>query len=60
VALQWRKQEKLRKLNKDFKIVNLTADPCKDEQDAAVAELANGCSEREAFYFGAKKLGVNA
>jgi hypothetical protein len=26
-----------------------------------VAErLANGCSEREAFYFGAKKLGVNA
>jgi hypothetical protein len=37
--------------------MNLTADPCK-EQDAAVAEcLANGCSEREAFYFGAKAWG---
>ena len=44
---------------KDFKIENnVTADPCKDEQDAAVAEcLANGCSGREAFYFGAKAWG---
>lgn len=40
---------------KDFKIENnVIADPCKDEQDAAVAEcLANGCSKDEAFYFGA-------
>ena len=39
----------------DFKIENnLIADPFKDEQDAAVAEcLANGCSNDEAFYFGA-------
>ena len=40
---------------KDLKIENnVIADPCKDEQDAAVSEcLANGCSKDEAFYFGA-------
>ena len=40
---------------KDLKIENnVIADPCKDEQDAAVTEcLANGCSKDEAFYFGA-------
>lgn len=37
---------------------NVIADPCKDEQDAAVAEcLANGCNEKEAFYFGAVAWG---
>jgi hypothetical protein len=36
----------------------LDADPCKDEQDAAVQEcLANGCTKDEAFYFGAVAWG---
>ncbi|MGL2987423.1 hypothetical protein ACSVH5_07500 [Flavobacterium sp. RSSA_27] len=33
-------------------------DPCKDDQDAAVAECkANGCSDSEAFWFGLKAWG---
>lgn len=40
---------------KDYKIEkNVIADPCKDEQDAAVAQcLANGFTKDDAFYFGA-------
>lgn len=44
---------------KNLEIENsVISDPCKDEQDAAVEEcLANGCSESEAFYFGATVWG---
>lgn len=43
----------------DLKIENIVIDdPCKDEKDAAVNEcLSNGCSEKEAFYFGAVAWG---